>query len=66
LPPLSQYAIILIAGGYLIGSLFFFSRVKQLKEQPYSQKEAEAAVGIGISNAALNTLSEEDDIAMTT
>jgi bud site selection protein 20 len=44
-------------------------RVKQLAEEPYSQKEAEAAVGIGLrtdNNNIDRKLDIEDDIDMAT
>lgn len=40
-------------------------RVKQLKEEPYTQKEAEAAVGIRVDNGNLDRKpAVEDDIDM--
>ncbi|KAF2242106.1 hypothetical protein BU26DRAFT_524734 [Trematosphaeria pertusa] len=39
-------------------------RVKQLRDEPYSQKEAEAAVGLGTDNGKrTTTLMEVDDAA---
>ena len=44
-------------------------RVRQLKEEPYSQKEAEAAVGITVDNGKRATEEEmvdADDVAEAT
>ncbi|KAH7401312.1 hypothetical protein BKA66DRAFT_450175 [Pyrenochaeta sp. MPI-SDFR-AT-0127] len=41
-------------------------RVKQLREEPYSQKEAEAAIGLTTDNGKrTTTLMEVDDVAAT-
>lgn len=43
------------------------SRVKQLREEPYSQKEAEAAIGLTTNNGTrTTTLMEVDEVAATT
>ncbi|KAH6652084.1 zinc finger protein [Truncatella angustata] len=43
-------------------------RVKQLKEEPYTQKEAEAAIGLRTDNVGSNqpTTSAVDEVIMTT
>ncbi|KAH6886480.1 zinc finger protein [Thelonectria olida] len=43
-------------------------RVKQLAEEPYTQKEAEAAVGLGVVDNGKRTRNAEaeDDVDMTT
>ncbi|KAI5460262.1 hypothetical protein BGZ63DRAFT_404742 [Mariannaea sp. PMI_226] len=42
-------------------------RVKQLAEEPYTQREAEAAVGLGTDNGKRNrSVDMEDDIDMAT
>jgi hypothetical protein len=44
-------------------------RVKALKEEPYTQKEAEAAVGLGVDNegpSRVDNLLVGDDSVMTT
>lgn len=49
-------------------SLTFYSRVKQLKEEPYTQKEAEAAIGLRTDNggASQTTKAGNGEVVMST
>ncbi len=55
---------------YLVSKLIclLLHRVKQLREEPYTQKEAEAAVGLGTNNEDPYQANEttEDEIEMAT
>lgn len=47
--------------------LLFCYRVKQLKEEPYTQREAEAAIGLRVDNQGPEkpVLADDDEAMMT-
>lgn len=49
----------------LLTFLLVTERVKQLQEEPYTQKEAEAAVGLRTDNGDLRLRKEDGEVDMT-
>lgn len=50
--------------GIFISNTFIYYRVKQLREEPYTQKEAEAVVGIVTDNEGHHRRAEVTDAEM--